>query len=661
MSLFNQSQLKSINEVSETLKSEKIESAKQFKVNKKPIRLIETFSGIGAQAAAMDRLNANYEAYKTSEWDVNAVASYKSVHNHDDHTDYSANMSDEEITDILFNKFCISGDGKTPLSLDTIKRKGEAWRREVYNNFRATNNIGSIVTAHAEDFEIVDKDKYDYMLTYSFPCVTEDMLILTSDGYKQMKDISVGDVVLTKSNTWHPIVKKFDNGVHKTCYVDAYGFVDLHVTPNHKFYVRTKTKDGGLSEPEFKEVKDMTKGDYFGIPIIRDEVPFYTDDLDFWYIVGYYIKAGQIDHKHIGYDIRLSCNDKQIPKFTSHVDADKWGYKLNCKGTGNQRIRFANKELYSFLLETIGRGTINKRIPTSIIRLPKPQLTAFFEGLMDGGSSIRHTNSYDLYVIASENLELMYAISCIVNKLYNRPASIIKLDRVGKGKANNRHPVYMLKYKLVDGKHDRTFSEGDYIWYPFYSMTEAEDEHVYNIEVEEDHSYILCGAISKNCQDLSVAGKQAGMTKGANTRSGLLWEVERVLEELNEINSLPQFLLMENVTQVHGTKFLDDFKKWISFLSSIGYKTYWRDMNSKNYGVAQNRDRTFALSIHQDAYKINYKFPEPFPLDKVMKDYLDEQVDAKYFIKSKKAKELIEKLILNGDLPKDPADAPSNF
>ena len=146
------------------------------------------------------------------------------------------------------------------------------------------------------------------------------------------------------------------------------------------------------------------------------------------------------------------------------------------------------------------------------------------------------------------------------------------------------------------------------------------------------------------CQDLSVAGKQRGMTKGSGTRSGLLWEVERLL---NETEELPQVLLMENVPQVHGKKNLDDFNKWIDFLESKGYKNFWKDLNAKDYGVAQNRNRTFMISFLDD---VNYNFPEPIPLTKRMKDYLEDVVDERYYINNQKAEELINKLIINGEI-----------
>ena len=144
-----------------------------------------------------------------------------------------------------------------------------------------------------------------------------------------------------------------------------------------------------------------------------------------------------------------------------------------------------------------------------------------------------------------------------------------------------------------------------------------------DLGITDTDKYCYIMTYSFPCQDLSVAGKQKGMTKGSGTRSGLLWEVERLL---NEVENLPQVLLMENVPQVHGKKNMEDFQRWIDFLESKGYSNYWQDLNAKNYGVAQNRNRCFMVSILGD---YSFKFPEPIELKKVMKDYLEDEVDEK--------------------------------
>lgn len=158
----------------------------------------------------------------------------------------------------------------------------------------------------------------------------------------------------------------------------------------------------------------------------------------------------------------------------------------------------------------------------------------------------------------------------------------------------------------------------------------------------EKYCYIM--TYSFPCQDLSSAGKQRGMKKGSGTRSGLLWEVERLL---NEVGSLPQVLLMENVTEVHGEKNAGHFQSWISFLESKGYSNYWQDINASDYGVAQNRDRCIMVSI---LGQYNYKFPHRIQLEKTMEDYLEPKVENRYFVKTEKAERLIKRLIDEGQI-----------
>ena len=131
------------------------------------------------------------------------------------------------------------------------------------------------------------------------------------------------------------------------------------------------------------------------------------------------------------------------------------------------------------------------------------------------------------------------------------------------------------------------------------------------------------------CQSLSTAGKGEGMAKGSGTRSGLLWEVERLL---NECTELPQVLIMENVTNIHGKKNIEHFEQWIEFLNSKGYSSFWGDMNAKGFGVPQNRNRTFMVSILGD---YEYEFPKPFPLELRLKDLLEDKVDKKYYLSDK--------------------------
>lgn len=132
---------------------------------------------------------------------------------------------------------------------------------------------------------------------------------------------------------------------------------------------------------------------------------------------------------------------------------------------------------------------------------------------------------------------------------------------------------------------------------------------------------------SSPCQDISQAGTQMGLQEGSGTRSSLLWHVADAVDVLR-----PKYLLQENVAALVSKKFLPDFQKWLDKLSSLGYVNRWARLNAKNYGVPQNRDRVFCLSMRKDI-AFDYQFPEAFPLQTHLEDVLEEEVSERYFLK----------------------------
>ena len=132
------------------------------------------------------------------------------------------------------------------------------------------------------------------------------------------------------------------------------------------------------------------------------------------------------------------------------------------------------------------------------------------------------------------------------------------------------------------------------------------------------------------CQDLSVAGHQTGISK--DTRSGLLLEVKRLLLKAKENGTLPKYLLLENVKNLVGKKFIKDFERWLSFLNNLGYYSNWEVLNAKDYGIPQNRERVFVVSSLEN---IHYNFPKQVELKSKMKDLLEEKVDDKYYLSEK--------------------------
>ncbi len=128
------------------------------------------------------------------------------------------------------------------------------------------------------------------------------------------------------------------------------------------------------------------------------------------------------------------------------------------------------------------------------------------------------------------------------------------------------------------------------------------------------------------CQDFSLAGKQAGGDEGSGTRSSLMYETIRIVEKLK-----PKYVIWENVKNVISKKHKHNFDNYIERLNQAGYRSYYQVLNAKDYGIPQNRERVFTISIRKDIDK-GYKFPEKEPLKLRLKDMLEEQVDEKYYL-----------------------------
>lgn len=140
-----------------------------------------------------------------------------------------------------------------------------------------------------------------------------------------------------------------------------------------------------------------------------------------------------------------------------------------------------------------------------------------------------------------------------------------------------------------------------------------------------------CLTYSFPCQDISNAGKQKGFEQGSGSRSSLLWECEKIIKAKR-----PKYLLMENVKALVQKKFMPEFQRWIDTLADLGYSNHWKVLNAKDYGVAQNRERMFMVSIlsRNEEGKQFYNFPQPFELTKCVEDYMEpaEDIGEEYFI-----------------------------
>lgn len=620
------------------------EGGTQFKITK-PLRLITLFSGYDSQALALKYLGVPFEHYKTCEWAVPSIQALKDLHFGDDTTDYSATLSDLEIVDFLDGR--ISTDYNTPMTRAQIMRKSEKWRRTVYNNMKASRNVGSIVKATADDLHIVDTGKYDYLLTYSFPCFPKNSLVLTDNGYKHICDVSVGDFVLTHTNEYKKVIASRYMGCKETLLIKGMGADKIIATPNHRFYVRTKYREGHKAvrhfhEPIWKQAKDLTKNDYLGIAINKESIIPEWNGIDiewkdgrktrhenrlsrlmgdnkFWWLIGRWFADGWYGNNRV--EFAIGRNKAQ--QFVQTVN-DLFSVNIST-AEACDRIVICSKELQRFL-EQFGKGALNKRLTGTIFNLPISLLKSFVDGYWSGdGCEIN-----GVYKATSISKELIYGMAQCVAKVYKTPYRIYFFERpkttIIEGRTVKQNNTYQLVFKKEKKKQDKAFYEDGYIWYPIKAISPYGNEEVFDIEVEENHSFTVQNTIVHNCQDLSVAGKGGGMARGSGTRSGMLWEVERLLGECKE---LPQVLVMENVPEVIGAKNIKHFSEWVAVLDELGYKSKWQVLNGTDFNVPQNRKRCFMVSVLGDYY---YTFPRKQGCKLRLKDVLESDVDEKYYL-----------------------------
>ena len=132
------------------------------------------------------------------------------------------------------------------------------------------------------------------------------------------------------------------------------------------------------------------------------------------------------------------------------------------------------------------------------------------------------------------------------------------------------------------------------------------------------------------CQDFSVAGKQAGGDLGSGTRSSLMYETIRIVGQVR-----PKYVLWENVKNILSKKHKHNFDAYIETMNVLGYNSYYQVLNAKDYGIPQNRERVYTISIRKDIDAGTFKFPEKEELKLRLKDMLENEVDEKYYLSDK--------------------------
>lgn len=373
-----------------------------------------------------------------------------------------------------------------------------------YNAVHGTNFPAMDITKiHAEDLAITETDKYCYMMTYSFPCFTGDTLVLTADGYKAIKDVKTGDMVLTHRNRYREVIASKRTGKRKVIRIRLMCGYELKLTPEHKLWCtrRYVGHDGKFKTKPARWVraKDLTKKDYIGFAINQNSIipswiksrfskGIYTS-YEFWWLMGRYLWRGAPTFYE---GISIVCEKWELSKITEYLDRIAVKYSLE-ESAGKVHVTVNDICLGDFAEYFTSYTDIN--IPAFMFDMPRELIKAF----CDGYTKNCYSNHYRAYVIHTESRECAYSWGQLLAKAYHNPYGISRI--------NDKKYNWEIKWTKEGIKGKKSFYKDGCLWSQIWWVEDiVKWQDVYDIEVERDKSFTANGAIAHNCTALQNRG-----------------------------------------------------------------------------------------------------------------------------------------------------------
>lgn len=496
--------------------------------------------------------------------------------------------------------------------------------------FPDTKQLGDVTKIDGTKIEAPD------ILTAGSPCFVAGTLVHTEDGLKPIELVCEDwDFVLAEDGKYHRVTETMCRESNDIYELKAQGMLTTEVTENHPLLVRhmkryypqlENGKRGNFrrfSNPEWVQVKDLKKTDFVAFPIIKEERNTENITEEEAWLIGRYIADGYINNRQrsgrpqgqVNHKVIFCIGKRKVEDFkkkvtTYHVcpKEDRTAYK--CEIISERLVK---------LCLACGCGAINKEIPYKYLALPKSILKALITGYLDGDGCY-HTlkKSYSATTISQK---LALSLQLGIHKVLHIPCKLYFNKRpptcVIEGRTVNQHDTYMLSWKTYIPKQSRAIVDENYVWQPIRSVIKVEKTaKVYNLEVDQVHSYCANGIVVHNCQDLSIAGKREGL---AGERSGLFRESIRLVRQLRMSTGgrQPRFFIWENVPGAFtsGSERGADFRAVLESIAETDIpmpkdgrwaaagmvqcpkcEIAWRVLDAQFWGVPQRRKRIFLVA-----------------------------------------------------------------
>lgn len=374
------------------------------------------------------------------------------------------------------------------------------------------------------------------------PCFPAGTLILTSEHLKPIEEIKVGDMVLTHRNRWRRVTAT-GSKIADTIVLRGNGVSSLECTPNHPFYARTRVhRESGYGyeyKQEWIPATDMVGRQWLNMNAATEPlpVPALPDGVSltepFLRLIGTWLSLGQ---------------SSSLPAF-----------------------RFDSQSINRWVMKQFGGK--EKHIPSWVYGLSENLRISLLEGYFQRMDSVR-------YAQPCSGMQLLVGMKILAAGAGYRSSILYEENP-------SIHSTGTYRIKFNTSPIDSDDFDDDGYWGRVNEKTVGRSNVlVYNLEVEDDHSYVAAGIAVHNCQSFSVAGKCEGLA-GA---SGLMFEYIRAVRELR-----PRWFVWENVPGAFTSERGEAYRQLLSEMDALGYGLAWRVLDAQFFGVAQRRERVFLV------------------------------------------------------------------
>lgn len=473
-------------------------------------------------------------------------------------------------------------------------------------------NLGDLTVVDWASVEPVD------VIAGGFPCFQAGTLITTATGPVPIENVKRGDAVLSHERRWRTVVQTMARVADHQVIVKAMGTPSILTTDEHPFYVkRTAT-----SAAEWVPAKGLARGMFLAQPVdVPSDEPVTAGMIAEWYLIGRWLGDGwTVIHKqtstisqgHSGSRVHWCCSPAETDELEkAFASAGLTPTRSDERTVTKYVMQSAH---WAHRLADFGRYAHGKRIPEHVHTLPRSLQQALLAGWLDADGDVKADGAINGTTVSKA---LALGMARVARLVHGKPVSIHEVvppssTRI-EGRLVQQRPYWNVR--IAAGSPRQAFTADKFIWVPVRTITRTADieRRVYNLGVAEDESYVADSVVVHNCQDLSAAGKRAGMHEG--TRSGLWAHMAKAIEIIR-----PRFVIAENVRGLLSATATSNLEPcpWcvgdspdgqsslralgcvLGDLAELGYDAQWVGLRAADVGAPHGRFRIFVLATRGD-------------------------------------------------------------